>query len=187
MNKKCILILGGVRSGKSSFAKRLASHLGDKVLFVATAAALDEEMRQRIRKHQKSRPRHWDTLEVHTDLGKRISEFKGKTQVVIIDCITLLINNILEKCKSSLHQNETLEGLFEKEVALEIKRLIECIKRLKVSFIIISNEVGMGIVPVTKTGRIYRDILGKANQKIAQHSDEVYILIAGIPIKVKSL
>jgi adenosylcobinamide kinase/adenosylcobinamide-phosphate guanylyltransferase len=175
--KKNILILGGARSGKSHYAQELAKKLDDKVLFVATGEPLDEEMQARIADHIKARPKNWQTLEITTSVGRQLERQIGDTEVVIIDCLTLLVSNLLRD------EPDYPEG--EKRVTFEIDELIACIDKLNASFIIVSNEVGMGLVPEAKLGRIYRDLLGKANQLIAQHADEVYLMIAGIPIKLK--
>jgi adenosylcobinamide kinase/adenosylcobinamide-phosphate guanylyltransferase len=175
--RKCILILGGARSGKSRYAQELAAKLGNKVLFVATGEALDEEMQARIDEHKKARPGRWRTLEIATDIGKQIEKQIGDAEVVIIDCLTLLVSNLL---------GDKLDyAKAEKQVMAEINELVSFIDRLDASFIIVSNEVGMGLVPETRLGRLYRDLLGKANQLIAQHASEVYSMIAGIPVKVK--
>lgn len=177
MAEKCIFILGSARSGKSHFAQELAGKLSKKILFVATSEALDEEMQARIDEHKKARPESWRTLEIPTNVGKQIEKQIGDANVVIIDCLTLLVSNLL---------GDELDYLkAEKQVLAEINELITCIDKLDASFIIVSNEVGMGLVPKTKLGRIYRDILGKANQLIAQHANDVYFMVAGIPIKMK--
>jgi adenosylcobinamide kinase/adenosylcobinamide-phosphate guanylyltransferase len=175
--KKTILILGGARSGKSHFAQELASRLSNKVLFVATGEALDTEMQARIEEHRKARPKSWRTLEMPTDIGKQIQKQVGNAEVVIIDCLTLLISNLLK-------DDPDYRGA-EKRMVSEIDQLIACMNKLNVTFIIVSNEVGMGLVPENKLGRIYRDLLGKANQLIAKHAIYVYLMVAGTPIKVK--
>lgn len=181
---KSTLIIGGARSGKSSLALKLASESGGAVLFVATAEAGDEEMKQRIKAHQKARPALWKTLEATTHIGRQIAENIGKAQTVIIDCITLLINNIFQQ--HSLPSDEKIDAtLIEKKVTAEIGELIDCIKQVDASFIIVTNEVGLGIVPTNKVGRLYRDLLGRANQMLAQHADEVMMMVAGIPVKIK--
>jgi adenosylcobinamide kinase/adenosylcobinamide-phosphate guanylyltransferase len=175
--KKSIFILGGARSGKSHFAQELAGKLSDKVLFVATGEALDAEMQARIEEHKKARPKSWRTLEIPTDIGKQIEEHIDDAKVVIVDCLTLLVSNLLK--------DEPDYPQAEKRVTAEIDQLIACVNNLDAIFIIVSNEVGLGLVPETKLGRIYRDLLGKANQIIARHSDEVYLMVAGLPIKLK--
>ena len=177
MAKKLIFILGGARSGKSRFAQELAGKLSNKVLFIATGEPRDEEMRARIDEHKKARPPSWRTLEIPTNVGEQLELKIGDAEVVIIDCLTLLVANRL---------GEELDyQKAEKPVLAEIDRLIASLDKLDASFIIISNEVGMGLVPETKLGRIYRDLLGKAHQLVAQCADEVYFMIAGIPVKIK--
>ncbi len=177
MPKKCILVLGGARSGKSQFAQELAGKLGRKVLFVATGEARDEEMRARITQHQKDRPKSWRTLEAPTKLDKQIEEKTGAAQVVIIDCLTLLISNLMG--------DDPDYAKAEESIVYEIKQLVACMDKLNPTFIVVSNEVGLGLVPENKVGRTYRDLMGKVNQLIAQYADEVYLMVAGIPVKVK--
>lgn len=178
MAKKCIFILGGVRSGKSRFAQELAGKLSHKVLFVATGEPRDEEMQARIDEHKKARPRNWRTLELPSNVGQQLESDIGDAQVVIIDCLTLLVANQLGDDPDYLKA--------EKRVRAEVDGLIAVIDRLNASFIIVSNEVGMGLVPANKLGRFYRDVLGKAHQLIAQRASEVYFMIAGIPMKIKA-
>ncbi len=179
-----ILIIGGARSGKSRFAQELALRSGGPVLFVATAVAGDEEMRQRIEEHKRSRPKCWGTLEVTSHVGNQITPKIGKTQVVIVDCITLLVSNVLGEY--SAQAGEPIDDrLIEKAVDGEINELVECIKHLDASFIIVTNEVGMGLVPANKIGRLYRDLLGRANQLLAQQADEIYYMVAGLPLTIK--
>jgi len=175
--KQCILLLGGARSGKSRYAQQLAGELSDKVLFIATGEALDEEMQARIAEHRKNRPKSWRTLEIPTNIGKAIEKGIGDAEVVIIDCLTLLVSNLL--------RGEPDYPEAEKRMLSEINQLIAAMNKLNASFIIVSNEVGMGLVPETKLGRIYRDLLGKANQLLASHATEVYLMVACLPVKVK--
>jgi len=175
--KQIILLLGGARSGKSYYAQQLAAELGDKVLFVATGEALDEEMEARIKQHKKDRPQTWKTLEVTTGIGKAIEKHIGDAEVVVIDCITLLISNLI--------QGKSKDSGKETRVKSEITKLIQTMDRLEADFVIVSNEVGMGLVPDNKLGRIYRDLLGKANQQLANHATEVYLMLACLPLQVK--
>ena len=181
---KNTLITGGARSGKSNFAQELALKSGEPVLFVATAEAGDEEMRRRIEEHRKARPDAWSTFEATTHVGSQVLQKIGEAKTVIVDCITLLINNIL--LQHIDNDGEWIDAsLAEKEVVGKINELVDCIERAKASFIIVTNEVGLGIVPANKIGRLYRDLLGKANQTLAQHADEVYLMVAGIPMLIK--
>ena len=182
--KKVILLLGGARSGKSHFAQEYARRSGEKVLYVATATAGDEDMRRRIEKHKQERPANWRTIEVVTNIGIHIEANVGDATLIIIDCITLLVNNIF--CRYEEKQFDTIDdAILEKEVVAEIQQLQKCLKKVNASFLIISNEVGLGLVPDNRMGRLYRDILGRSNQMLAQTADEVYLMVAGIPLRVK--
>jgi len=181
---KIILITGGAGSGKSRFAQELALKLGGPVLFVATAEAGDEEMRQRIEQHKRARSAAWSTLEATSHLGSQIVEKIGKAQVVIVDCVTLLVNNIFSQYSDQ--SGERIDApLIEQGLIAEVGELIECIGRLDVSFIIVTNEVGLGLVPANRMGRLYRDLLAKANQMLAQAADDVYLMVAGLPLQIK--
>jgi adenosylcobinamide kinase/adenosylcobinamide-phosphate guanylyltransferase len=177
---KITLITGGARSGKSRLALELARKTGGPVLFVATAEAGDEEMKQRIEAHRKARPTDWTTLEVKSGIGREITQNIGRARTVIIDCITLLINNIFQQ-----NQETTDAVLIEKAVVAEIKELARCMERSSARFIIVTNEVGLGIVPADRVSRLYRDLLGKANQMLAEIADEVILMIAGLPVSLK--
>jgi len=181
---KTVLLIGGARSGKSRFAQEMALKSGKQVLFVATAVPGDDEMQRRIEEHQRARPKDWGTLEVTTHVGREIEQRIGEAQVVIVDCITLLVSNILGQ-----HTDQAGEVIdespVEKEVTSEIDELVECINRTEASFIIVTNEVGEGLVPANKMSRLYRDLLGKANQLLVQQADEVYLMVAGLPVMVK--
>ena len=184
MSRKCILLIGGARSGKSRFAQELAQKSGGSVLFVATAEAGDEEMRRRIEKHRRERPSDWSTLETIARIGSQIERKIGGNGMVIIDCITLLVNNIFNKFSHQVDENIDA-SLLEHEVADEINQLVECIDRTDASFIIVTNEVGLGLVPADEASRLYRDLLGRVNRMLAERADEVYLMVAGIAVPVK--
>ncbi|MBU1262347.1 bifunctional adenosylcobinamide kinase/adenosylcobinamide-phosphate guanylyltransferase [bacterium] len=163
-----IFITGGARSGKSQYAVRLASKESGDVLFLATCIPKDEEMRQRVEEHRKNRPKSWKTLEEERDI---LPILKGcQSDVVVIDCLTLLLSNLL------------LAGDNVEEI---IKGLADFLKEAKFTTIIVSNEVGLGIVPENEMARRFRDISGWANQLMARYADEVYFMVSGIPIKIK--
>jgi len=177
---KSVLILGGARSGKSRLAVEMAQKRGGEVLFVATAEARDSEMEQRIAAHRRVRPAGWKTLEVQAHIGNLITQNTGRAGTVIIDCITLLVNNVFEQCGEKADA-----AMLEKATEAEIKELLDCIARSEALFIIVSNEVGLGIIPADGVSRLYRDLLGRANQMLATHADEVYLLVAGLPVAIK--
>lgn len=177
---RLVLILGGARSGKSSYAQSLADETGKSVTFIATAQALDEEMSTRIRKHRVGRPAHWETLELPFDIASRVQQIK--TDVVILDCITLLVSNlVMQYAKDDLVD----EGLFMKALQGEIEALIKRIREGRQDWFVISNEVGLGLVPPYQMGRVYRDGLGWANQQLARVADKVIFMAAGIPTVIK--
>ncbi len=181
---KCTLISGGVRAGKSQLAQELVLDSGQPVLFVATAEARDPDMRDRIEKHRRSRPKSWRTLEATGGIGKRIIEDAGEAKTVVVDCITLLVSNILEKhCDANGEPKNTAHA--EEETLTEVDALIDCINRVDANFIMVTNEVGLGIVPANRAARLYRDLLGKANQKLARRADEVYLVVSGLPLRIK--
>jgi len=172
---KLILIFGGARSGKSSFAVARAKELSSgnsRVVYVATASPVDEEMKRRIEKHRKKRPHSWKTIEEGKDTTRILAKL-GKANAVIVDCLTILISNLL------------LSG--EREVAIlnRITGLLKALKKKNCTALVVSNEVGMGIVPGDRLSRRFRDIAGQANQIAAKLADEVYLLEAGIPVKIK--
>ena len=177
---KITLILGGARSGKSSYAQSLAEESGKTVTFLATAQALDEEMSARIQKHRSARPIDWETLEIPLDIASHVQQIKS--DVVILDCITLLVSNLLMQfVKDDLVDEEP----FTMEVQKEVDQLIVKMRAQKQDWIIVSNELGLGLVPPYQLGRIYRDWLGWANQRLAREADRVILIVAGIPMVVK--
>lgn len=177
---RLILILGGARSGKSTFAEELAEELGgQQVLYVATADAGDAEMQRRIEMHRERRPAAWWTLEARAGVGRVILEHAGDVEVVLVDCLTVLVSNIIVDVDGMVTPDA------EERMATEVDGLIACADQLPAHLIVVSNEVGMGLVPAYPLGRAYRDLLGRANQVLAQRADEVYFLVAGLPQKLK--
>jgi adenosylcobinamide kinase / adenosylcobinamide-phosphate guanylyltransferase len=180
---RLLLVLGGARSGKSAYAQRLAQELGgDHVLFVATAEAGDEDMAQRIARHQQERPASWRTLETPRQVGRAIALHLDDTAVVVVDCLTLLVSNTLLHCGKS-PDHVVAEAAVQEEVAA----LLQTCQARAATCIVVSNEVGLGLVPDNPLGRLYRDLLGKANQALAAHAEAVYFMVAGLPVDVKAL
>jgi adenosylcobinamide kinase / adenosylcobinamide-phosphate guanylyltransferase len=181
---RTILILGGARSGKSAHAETLATELGGPVLFVATAEALDDEMAERIRAHQASRPPRWETAEAPIGLAAAIRRAGTRPSTILVDCITLLVSNLVMAEGSS--EADMDAGRIEQEVAVEIDGMLDAARDLNANLVVVSNEVGLGLVPEYRIGRLYRDALGRANQRLAAAVDEVYLLVAGTPMIVKA-
>lgn len=179
---KLTLILGGARSGKSTYAEKLAARGGGSVTYIATAQALDEEMDERIRAHQGKRHESWLTLEIPQAIGKRLLENPPVSDIVLLDCLTLLVSNLSMQAAPDVdHPDEKAVAAL---VQAEIDQLLEAIAAGRGEWIVVSNEVGLGLVPPFPLGRIYRDWLGWANQKMAQAADEVIFMIAGIPMRL---
>jgi adenosylcobinamide kinase / adenosylcobinamide-phosphate guanylyltransferase len=188
--RQLILILGGARSGKSSYAEGLATQFAanESVTYIATATALDDEMRGRIARHQAERPPNWTTLEVPLDPATALREHLAtqSPRVVLLDCITLLVANLLE---ASLHggKHPGDAAQVEARAMAVIDDLLAVYQSGAASLILVSNEVGMGVVPPYPLGRIYRDVLGHVNAHLAQAADAVLMLIAGLPVELKEL
>ena len=174
------LILGGARSGKSSYAQKLAEESGKSVIFIATAQASDEEMSARIQKHKAERPVDWQTLEVPLDIESRVKEIQS--EIVILDCVTLLLSNLL---MNFVKDDIADEMPFMQAVQNETEELLTAIHTSNQRWLIVSNEVGLGLVPPYQMGRVYRDGLGWANQRLAREADKVIFMVAGIPMVVK--
>jgi adenosylcobinamide kinase / adenosylcobinamide-phosphate guanylyltransferase len=181
MAGELILVLGGARSGKSGQAQKLALELGGAdVLYVATAQPLDEEMRTRVAAHQADRPSGWQTLEAPTLRGVALAEELGRARVVLVDCVTLLVSNALLAAgpdPSSPKAEAAVEG--------EIAALLDARLCSSAIWIVVSNEVGLGLVPDNVLGRVYRDMLGRVNRRLAAQADRVLLMVAGIPMRVK--
>jgi len=181
MGKQLIFILGGARSGKSAYAQRLAEQIGgSSVAYVATAEAGDDEMRERIATHRAERPAGWRTVEAPRLAGLDLSTAAGDAQVVLLDCVTLLVSNAVIAAGDDV-DNSTAEA----STGGEVDALLAAYSEGNTTWIAISNEVGMGLVPPYPLGRVYRDALGRANQRIAAAADRVLLLVAGLPWELK--
>src|SRR5215471_9336347 len=177
---RLLLVLGGARSGKSAYAQQMAQ--GSRVLFVATAQAWDEEMTQRIAQHRQERPTAWRTLEAPHNVGQTIALELGEATVVLVDCLTLLVSNTILRLSESPDPTAAAAA-----VQAEIAALLQTCQRSAATYIVVSNEVGLGLVPDNPLGRLYRDLLGRANQTLAAQAEAVYFMVAGLPVEVKAL
>ncbi len=175
---KLTFLIGGARSGKSACAEKMAVQHGGQVLYIATAQALDPEMADRIEKHKGQRPGHWQTLELPKDVSVSLKEQPLLANLVLLDCLTMLVSNLV--LTATNEDFEPDEARATEIVDAEIESLLALIQEGKSDWIIVSNEVGMGLVPPNPLGRVYRDLLGWTNRKIAEAADEVYFLVAGM-------
>jgi len=170
---KLTFILGGARSGKSGMAVKIARDCKGKIAFIATCQALDKEMEKRIVLHQNSRPKNWQTFEASCDPELLVKNLVDKFDLIIVDCLTLLVTNLL------------LKGLSEKQIERKVSLMVRELLKNKNNSVIVSNEVGLGIVPENKLARDFRDIAGRMNQLVAQQSEEVLVMFAGLSLKLK--
>lgn len=176
-----VLVTGGARSGKSTFAENLYKDKKD-VVYIATSKALDEEMKERIRRHRQSRPDYWRTFEGNYSLTKALGEEKN----YLLDCITVLTSNIMFDMTKDLDTiPQKIQEEVEEKVYIELYNLIEAIRKKGYNLVMVTNEVGYSLVPENHIGRVFRDIQGRINQKVAALSDEVYLVCCGIPVKIK--
>jgi adenosyl cobinamide kinase/adenosyl cobinamide phosphate guanylyltransferase len=169
------LITGGARAGKSSFAQKLAAAEGGEVLFLATAEALDEEMAAKIRRHQAERPNTWRTCEAPRLLA-RVLAAEAPAGVVLLDCVTLWVTNLL-----------LAEGATWEAAEQELNALLGWQRATATRLIVVTNEVGLGIVPADPISRTYREWLGAFNQRLAATASDVFLCVSGLPIEIKSL
>jgi len=173
MGKKMIFITGGCRSGKSGFALDYANQHFSKKLFLATCEVLDEELGRRVAQHKKMRGPEWQTIEEPVEIVERIKEDQSERSVMVLDCLTLWFSNLL------------MRGDDDQKIMDEVDRLIEAVRQCSHSLIVVSNEVGMGIVPADPLGRRFRDLSGMANQKLARAMETVVFMVSGIPVFLK--
>lgn len=171
--RKFIFILGGARSGKSRYAVQLAKKLSQKVAYIATCTEPDAEMRKRIKLHRVSRPRQWKLFEEGKNIASVLAKLSSNYEVALLDCLGLFVSNLLAA------------SLKDKQIETKIKQLIRAIGKSNFTTILVSNEVGAGIVPENPLARRFRDLVGLANQMFAKKADEVILMQAGIPLKIK--
>ncbi len=183
---KIIYISGGARSGKSIFAENICKDLSENVSYIATTEVFDEEMKDRVKKHKAQRPKSWETYEVYKNLDKTIQKISKNSDTALLDCLTVMVNNLIFHGDTDIETTsyEQIDKL-EKSISDEITKLLHMARSCNINLIIVSNEIGMGIVPENKLSRIYRDIIGRANQKCAAESDEAYFVVSGIALKIK--
>ena len=179
---KLILITGGARSGKSTYAENLAKELG-KVTYIATAVPFDGEMRDRIQKHRERRPAQWRTVEQYRDLGETLENIEG---TALLDCVTVMITNLMMDMDVDWEAPSLRDGeIAEQRINGQIDAILSAARKREGTLIAVTNELGMGLVPVSAFSRLFRDVAGRVNQRLAAGADEVYFLVSGIPMRLK--
>lgn len=187
---RLVLILGGARSGKSTFAEKLALSSGRSVAFIATALASDDDMRDRIARHQAARPAAWHTIEEPLHLASAVQQAATRADVLLLDCITIWLANWLFAQEGADQLDDAAISALHYDSALrEVDALLHAVASLDAgkTLIVVTNEVGLGIVPAYALGRIYRDVLGLVNQRIATTATRVYLMMAGLGVDIKRL
>lgn len=169
---KLIFVLGGAASGKSQAALELAGQEGPRA-FVATGEALDREMAARIKRHRTTRSSDWMTAEVPSDIAEWFSKNKANYQTIVLDCLTLWLSNLQGR------------GFSELAITNATEDVLLAIRATRARVVIVSNELGLGLVPATKSVRAFRDLAGRVNQQVAAEADEVYLAISGLPLRLK--
>jgi adenosylcobinamide kinase/adenosylcobinamide-phosphate guanylyltransferase len=185
------LVIGGARSGKSAWAERRARESGRQVHYVATATAGDDEMAERIAAHQSQRPASWRTIEEPVRLLHEIQASSTPGDAVLVDCLTLWVSNVLLQTIGPEGDPDTIPQevwtVVEASIVNEVNALLTVARDRDLMLILVSNEVGMGVVPATSLGRHYRDILGRVNQAIGSRADSVILMVAGLAVDLRQL
>lgn len=181
-----IFVTGGAKSGKSAFAESLCIEKNNRTGYIATSIPFDDEMKEKVRLHKERRPSDWATYEIYEDVFGIIEKISKECDTVMLDCITLMVNNLMFKYDMNPQNlsNEELEKMDE-YILDQFEKLVEEIRKTELYFVFVTNEIGMGVVPANKLSRIYANTAGKINQYVASNSDEAYLVISGIPVKIK--
>lgn len=177
------LVLGGARSGKSACAEALALSTGREAIYIATASAEDDEMARRIAHHRERRPDAWVTVEEPLKLGEALDTWAGPGRVVLVDCLTLWLSNLIFSGSGAFPETGTV--MLPPRFIVERERLLATLTRPRGDIILVSNEVGMGIVPLGALTRCFADEAGRLNQSVAALSDRVLLVAAGLPLTLK--
>lgn len=184
---KLILVTGGARSGKSSYAENILRKVDGEILYIATSIPFDDEMKDRVKKHRERRPLNWHTYEGYKNLGKAFNEMGKKYNGVLLDCVTIMVTNLMFDGASDEVENLSADALndLEEKILAQIEEFLKAAEKSDAVTVMVTNEVGDGIVPENKLARIFRDIAGRTNQYIASKCDEVYLVVCGIPVKIR--
>lgn len=180
------LVTGGARSGKSTYAEKLVKSFGENICYLATALAFDEGMKQRIIKHRTQRPDHWHTYEAYKDIDAYILKNAGQYDGYLLDCVTLMITNQLLDAPIDYNRVDyQLVDQTEAQIIAQVSALLSVLSKTKDHIVIVTNEIGSGIVPENTMARIFRDIAGRINQQIGKAADRVILVVCGQPLTIK--
>ena len=185
---RIILATGGARSGKSTFSEQYLINRFTEVAYIATAIAFDDEMKLRIAKHRSQRPAEWTTHEAYKGLDQLVREIDGSSQACLLDCLTIMVTNwMMDAVHIDWDRPEPLAvDRLQSDILNSVATLLETLKTLDLTMVFVTNELGMGIVPENPMARAFRDIAGRVNQLVASQSDEVYFLVCGLPMTIKT-
>jgi len=181
-----VMVTGGARSGKSTYGEQLAKVRGRNIAYIATAIVTDKDMEDRVKKHRKSRPQEWLTIERYKGFDNIDKDIVMSTDLFLLDCITTMVTNLMfdKDIDYDSCSNEDIQ-MVEDYVFGEVKKLLDFMESNGKEIILVTNEVGMGLVPAYRLGSIFRDIAGRINQYVASRADEVYFMVSSIPMKIK--
>lgn len=182
MAGKIVLVTGGARSGKSTFAERYAARGGRPVAYIATAQIYDDEMKERVSIHQSRRPANWPTFEAPYNADEAMAKAVQSAKTVLFDCLTLYTSNLLLAPDAPTDREERRQSVLN-----GIEKLLARAKQGNCDVIFVTNEVGLGIVPDNALAREYRDVAGLVNQKVAANADEVYLVVSGLAVELKKI
>lgn len=182
MSGKIILVTGGARSGKSTFAEKYAARAGKQIAYIATAQIYDDEMRERVDLHKSRRPADWVTYEAPFDADVTLGRIAPEVDAVLFDCLTLYTSNLLLAPEAPASREERLAAIKNK-----ISLLLEAARSGRATVVFVTNEVGLGIVPENALAREYRDVAGLVNQQVAAVADAVYLVVSGLAVEIKKL
>ena len=180
-----VLVTGGARSGKSAFAERCAAGGRAPAVYVATARVWDDEMARRVARHRADRPPDWQTFEAPTRLGEALERDAARAGTVLLDDLGNLVANLLFEVTEGGAPGPETDARLDAAVAAELDALDAARRAGGWDLVVVTNEVGLGIVPATPVGRVFRDALGRANQRLATRADAVFLLVAGQPLRIK--
>lgn len=184
---KITYVTGGARSGKSTFAEEYVVEKGLEKVYLATAIAFDNEMKMRVEKHREQRGSQWLTIEGYRNLREKLEESVRDEKIILMDCLTNMVSNLMIMEREYDWDNITKEELFslEDDIRKQVEDILAFVEERDMELVVVSNELGMGLVPPYALGRHFRDIAGRMNQMVARRAAEAHLIVSGIPVRLK--